>query len=472
MVSLLNAGLLFPSNLEFTTVYRLAPGAKHVAIITTIKNISNGAHPFPFLDPTQLSDLAGPDLPGLDQLPGLSCPVGMLPLFGGEQDLFTPGQAGFNVQYAIEDTYLTAGGFPAFPGMIADFVATRGVGVSYGLTMPKRPDNYVNTYKTLPSGMPGYPQQEVTDFSVLLPFTYAGVAAVYMYAPPSLLQPNEEYTFEADFVVGRGDVASVADVIHELRGETTGTYGGRVVDALTGAPVAKASIFVLDDRDRPINHAETDESGAFAMKLVPGDYKSIVVADDRLTTKVKIGDSERIEITANAKTGVLVEVDAPATLVVQAFDELGRKAPSKIQLIGRHDGPAVPPGDARDFLYDLRFGERVRHTAFDGSNRFVEGAWWTKDGQLDVRVKPGTYDLVVTRGPEYEITTKSIELKAGSFTAEQVSLVRAFDTPGWVGGDFHLHAAPSTDSGLPIDQRVISCARPRPTTTSSRTTRR
>src|SRR5207245_2337961 len=42
-------------------------------------------------------------------------------------------------------------------------------------------------------------------------------------------------------------------------------------------------------------------------------------------------------------------------------------------------------------------------------------------------------------------------------TAE-LALARAFDTPGWVAGDFHLHAQPSTDSGLPIAARVTSCA--------------
>lgn len=444
MVALLNTGLMFPANLAFTTVYRLKPGAKHVEIETTIKNTSSGAHPFPFLNPQEIKDL-GFNVPGLETLQ-LSVPMGMLPLFGGEQDIFTPGFAGFNVQYGIEDTYKIAGGFPAFPGMVADFVATKGVGVSYGLTVPKSPSNYVNKYAT------GYPGQDVTDYSVVLPFTYAGVAAVYMYDPPAQLQPGEQFSYTAYFVIGRGDVASVADTIFELRGESTGSFGGRVVDALTQAPVAKANVMVLDANDRPVNQIETDAGGSFLARLVPGAYKFIVLADDRLTTA-----AQSITITASQQTGVLVQMQPPATLVVATLDELGRHAPSKIQLISRFN-PANQNQDPRTFLYDLRYGERHRPTAFDGGNRFVEGAWWTKDGRLDARVKPGTYDLVVTRGPEYEITTKTIELRAGAFVAEQVTLERSYETPGWISGDFHLHAAPSTDSGLPIDERVISCA--------------
>jgi len=59
--------------------------------------------------------------------------------------------------------------------------------------------------------------------------------------------------------------------------------------------------------------------------------------------------------------------------------------------------------DPRTFLYSDRLGERRRTTAFDGTTSFVENAWWTKDGRLSATVRPGTYDLVVSRGPEYEL---------------------------------------------------------------------
>src|SRR5262249_39186905 len=164
MVALLNTGLVFPSTLQLTQQYRLHPGHRWVEIVTTVKNTSAGAHPFPYLDPTQLKDL-GFDVPGIENLM-LSTPMGQLPLLGGEQDLFVPGVSGFNVHFAIEDTYKIAGGFPAFPGMVADFLASRGKGVSYGLTVPSSPDNYVNAYASR------YPDQDITPYSMLLPFTY------------------------------------------------------------------------------------------------------------------------------------------------------------------------------------------------------------------------------------------------------------------------------------------------------------
>ena len=73
-------------------------------------------------------------------------------------------------------------------------------------------------------------------------------------------------------------------------------------------------------------------------------------------------------------------------------------------------------------------------------------------------VRPGTYTVVVSRGPEYEIASQQITVGAGQFATAVMQLTRSFDTPGWVAGDFHIHGQPSTDSGLPIADRVASCA--------------
>ena len=448
MVSLLNLGLLNPASLDFTNVYRLKPGARYVEIETTIKNKTTGAHPLPFLQPSQLDDLLGREIPLVANLQ-LSVPMGMLPLFGGEQDLFAPGPAGFNVQYAIEDTYKIAGGFPAFPGMVADFVATKGEGVSYGLAIPASPDNYVNKYKS------GYPMQDITPYSIMLPFTYAGVAGAYMYAPPAQLNAGQEFTFTSYFVVGRGDVASVTDTIYALRDAEVGSFGGKVLDEHSQAPVAKASVMVLDAMGRPVNQAETDDGGAFLVKLPAGDYSYTVIAGDRLPTPKK-----QIKIVPGGKATPpdgLILAPAPATIAVVVRDEKGRSAPAKVQLVTNFED--VNKGkDPRSFLYSLALGEHRRPTAYDGGTRYVENAWWTKDGRLEARVRPGKYELVVSRGPEYEVTSKVIDVEAGQFAAEQLVLVRAYESPGYVAGDYHIHAQPSTDSGVPIVDRVVSCA--------------
>jgi hypothetical protein len=443
-VGLLDTGLVGTTSLAFTQIYRLFPGKHYVELETTIKNTSAGAHPFPFLEPNQLEDL-GLDIPNIQNIQ-LSVPMGQLALFGGEQQLFAPGH-GFNVRFAIEDSYQAAGGFPAFPGIAIDFLATRGRGVSYGLTVPRSADNYVNAYAS------GYPGQAITPYSMLVPFTYTGVAGVYMVKPPDKLGPQEQFTYTSYFVIGRGDVGSVLDTIYELRGEPTGTFGGHVIDHQTAQPIAGANVIILDAGDQVIDQLETDQHGSFLAHLAPGSYRYTAMTDTRLST-----EPVAFTIAAGAALGVApIEMAAPATLVVEALDELGRHAPAKIQLLGHF--PAANQGkDPRTFLYSLARGEHQRTTAFDGSDRFIEGVWWTKDGRLSAQVRPGSYDLIVTRGPEYEITRKAIVLRAGAFDAEQVALVRAYTSDGWVAGDLHLHAQPSTDSAVPLADRVASCA--------------
>ena len=446
MVSLLNTGLVFPANLELRNIYRLSTGAKYVEIETIVKNNApnGGAHPFPYLNPTELDNLLGGFVPNLPIR--LSVPMGQLPLFGGEQELFAPGVAGFNVKFAIEDTYPIAGGFPAFPGMAVDFLASKGEGVSYGLAIPNAPSNYVTKYAA------GYPMQDLTPYSMVIPFTYAGVAGVFMADPPAQLAAGEQFSFTSYFIVGKGDVASVAETVYELRKTPMGTFGGTVLDALTSGPIAKASVIILDAKGGVVNQIETDHDGAFVARMPAGTYSYQVLVDDRT-----VPTPRPLTIKANEKTGVLVTMDPPATLIVSALDEQGRAAPVKIQLVGNF-ATANQGKDPRDFLYSLQKGEGRRVTAFDNGTRFIERAFWTKDGKLTAQVRPGTYDLVITRGPEYEITKKTITLTAGQFTAEQLRLTPAYTSPGWVAGDFHIHSQPSTDSGLPIEDRVISCA--------------
>jgi hypothetical protein len=443
MVALINTGLVHPQDLEFKQVYRLEPGKKYVTIETTIKNVGAGTHPFPFLDPTQLDALLGQDIPGIGQLQ-LSVAIGQLPLLGGEQTIFTPGAAGFNVRFAIDDSYKTAGGFPSLPGMVVDYVATKGPGVSYGLTIPESPDNFVNAYPA------GYAAQEITKYSQLLPFTYAGVTGAYQYRAPATLGPNEERTYTSYFVVGRGDVGSVLDTILDLRNATTGSFGGRVVDSLTQLPVAGASVMITKG-DKIYDQLETDEGGNFLGTLEPGAYEYLVVTDDRPRDTPKA-----FTVAANEKVGRLLQVEPPATLAVSVVDELGRHAPAKIMLLGADD--RVKNIDGRNILFSLALGEETRPTSADGTGRYVEHAWWTTDGRVNAQVRPGTWQLVVSRGPEYELTTTTVTLEAGKVTGKELQLTRAYDSPGWVSGDFHIHAQPSTDSGLPIDERVASCA--------------
>ena len=71
-----------------------------------------------------------------------------------------------------------------------------------------------------------------------------------------------------------------------------------------------------------------------------------------------------------------------------------------------------------------------------------------------VPVPLGTYDVYVSRGPEWDlfvarrvrVTTKGAVVSA--------KLRHVVDSHGWLSGDFHVHAAMSTDSHVPMLDRI------------------
>ena len=74
------------------------------------------------------------------------------------------------------------------------------------------------------------------------------------------------------------------------------------------------------------------------------------------------------------------------------------------------------------------------------------------------RVALGTYDVTVSRGPEWEIyTAKRLKLTAHGATVT-ARIRHVVDTHGWLSADFHVHAARSSDSRVPMYDRIFEFA--------------
>ncbi len=77
-------------------------------------------------------------------------------------------------------------------------------------------------------------------------------------------------------------------------------------------------------------------------------------------------------------------------------------------------------------------------------------------GDGEARIAPGTYDFTFQRGIEYDVERVRATVPASGIAEIRVRLRRAFATTGWAGGDFHVHQAPSNDSDVPAQDRVVS----------------
>jgi hypothetical protein len=94
------------------------------------------------------------------------------------------------------------------------------------------------------------------------------------------------------------------------------------------------------------------------------------------------------------------------------------------------------------------------HRLADNTTRVV----LTHTGQGKVQVEPGTYQVIASRGFEYEITRQFVTLHPGGHQRIKAVLPRVVDTKGWISADFHVHGPNSVDSGMKARPRVISFA--------------
>ena len=134
--------------------------------------------------------------------------------------------------------------------------------------------------------------------------------------------------------------------------------------------------------------------------------------------------------------------------------------------------PKLPP--VGDFAWDVRDAESgapipckltfvgAESPAFTRNDigRQEEGAIAAHDRVMSatgvgaMRVRAGTYDIWVSRGPEWDVFIAR-QVKIGPQPARVVArLKHVVDSTGWISADFHVHANMSTDSRVPMDDRI------------------
>lgn len=425
--------------LSFKQEYILRPGKRWVEILLTVTNSGQSDVDFP-------GDAVGALTGGLE----FPLPVGDVLLFGAGNRVFSPG-LGFNLRFGLEAIFRDPPPLPQFPGLVTPFIASASDDVSYGFASGIE-DEDVSFVKRV-----GYPDARTDD--LLIPFVFSAFTGAFFGAAPKSLEPRESFQIKRYFIVGGGDVASVRDAVHELRGWQSGTFAGLVRERETRAPEAGAEIVTFDAKGRPYSHHRADARGQFRGLYEPGQYSYVVSSDGRFPT-------ERIpfEVKAGATTAVEIELPSPGAVSVSLRAEDGRPIPGKCSLVAVH-GLVDPKALPRDYLFDLRIGERRRYTdlvtngADPASREFLEEVVMVgAEGTRSQLVRPGKYKAVCSRGIEYELYEQAIEVKAGGITQISGVLKRAFDTTGWASGDYHLHQVNSVDSFLPLDDRVRACA--------------
>lgn len=251
-----------------------------------------------------------------------------------------------------------------------------------------------------------YPPSEAQAIQVS---TLSGIRLAF---GPSI-DPTFTRTRSRWLVVGHGDVAEVAGRAWQLRGAALGT--------IVGVTAPDVDVAVLDPDGGLVSYAHADADGAFRAEVPPGDYRLRAEGPGRIA-----GDELAVTVTADAETQADVAARPAGALIVTVHDDGGAPLPARVQV-----------EDAS--------GKRI--------------AWSGADGTARVPLPPGPYRVSVSRGMEYDaFVANPVDVLGDVATPLEATLARVVATDGWLAVDTHLHSEMSTDSIMPLDDRVRAIA--------------
>lgn len=477
------------AGLRYETDYILKPGARHVEIIGRLVNDSGRAIKF---DGEALAGMLGAD--------DLQIPMGDVLLFGGGNSVFASGAvtrstqpdnpkiAGFDLRYTVEASYNiqreNGVALPALQGLITDFLATRGDGVSYGFAIAPNENNYAYMNK---DQYEKDPLVEVSSESFVIPFLFSSFTGAYYAVPPAQLDPHQAWEYTRYLMIGDGDVGSIRNELYDIRNVKTASFSGEVRDSVTGEVVHEGMVHIFDSLKRPYSQVDVSHGGSFVANLPHGEYYWQVTGHGRdtyPTAAERFTDFNKFSVTVETGSdGETTRKDAfkrirvPSTGLydVEVRDEAGSLLPAKVSFVAPYDLPerctdcerleldceleCAP----RSFLFDFSVGDDRLSTDLnwhDGQGgEYVEEIAYTVDGQARGSIRPGIYDVYVSRGLEYDLSvSERVVVTAGKRASLSVVLHRSVNTADYIGADLHLHSGGSLDSSMSLEKRVLSSA--------------
>ncbi|MFW6023355.1 MAG: CehA/McbA family metallohydrolase [Myxococcota bacterium] len=109
---------------------------------------------------------------------------------------------------------------------------------------------------------------------------------------------------------------------------------------------------------------------------------------------------------------------------------------------------------------------RVRLVGIEGTSTPDLGPVWrasgagdtviAAEGDIVLPVPPGQYRAIVSHGPEWSLQDETVEVTETFQPRVRGRLEHLIDPGDWVACDFHLHAAPSYDSEVDLEDRLTS----------------
>jgi hypothetical protein len=243
------------------------------------------------------------------------------------------------------------------------------------------------------------------------------------HSPKVTLKPGESYSLTRR-LFSAATLLELRAVTNKLVGVEQRPVEMEVKD-MAGHPLAAVDVEVQRNEDIYAN-GRTDANGRLRFELPSGDFVG------KITTAAN--GSKTVQLTGPS---VAVELPEAGSVAARVTSEDGGPIPCKVQFIG---GEGTPDAD---------FGHQTGEWA-------VRSVYYSENGRFSQPLPPGTYQAIVSHGPEYDAAFIDLEITRGVVTPLEAVLVRSVQTPGWISADFHSHSSPSGDNTSSQLGRVLN----------------
>jgi len=304
------------------------------------------------------------------------------------------------------------------------------------------------------------------------------------------LEPGATLTLQRNLSMAPDPLAAEAERRRQQGLPLVGV-AGRVVEVSSGVPVEGVRVhFVETGAASPwvAGFTRTNEEGAFLAEVPPGQWDVYAVArampeftdlpvgagryapfarpevnekqlrvlsglDVRTPIPLAVGRATLPPVSLQVDEGapikdLALEVGPSGRLAITVEDGLSRPLPASIEV--RYGEGMVPLPSVPD---DLK-------RALGLPTSTTRAAWvWTGDGEVDIPLVPGLYELDVEHSWRHDRAhVNQVEVPASGSVQVNVALEERIVRNGWMAMDSHLHAAPSNDGTLSMEDRLITCA--------------
>ncbi|NVB78219.1 MAG: CehA/McbA family metallohydrolase [Kofleriaceae bacterium] len=222
----------------------------------------------------------------------------------------------------------------------------------------------------------------------------------------------------AKIVIGGPGLDGVVTAMDRLFGTADREITGTVTRG--GVPVPGIHVHALDATGAHYyNRGFTDANGAFRVHVPAG-------ADIQLETYTRADGLKPIAV-GTGSDPVAIALPPTGSIHVVATEN-GEPVPARVQILATV--PDVP----------TKYGE----PPLAGGRLDIA---FPEHGDVTIPTPPGTYEVVVSRGYEYELVRQTVTVAAGQTRNVAAALDRVVDTTNIQCGDFHVHTWRSNDSG-------------------------